>query len=69
MEQITSKDGKSSEEVEKVVMELCSNKFEEVIRYNEYSMRFQISNSFFTAFVKLYLESKKKKKIGITLYL
>lgn len=62
MEQITSKVGKSSEEVEKVVMELCSNKYEEVIRYNEYSMRFQISNSFFTAFVKLYLESKKKKK-------
>lgn len=62
MEQIVSKVGKPSDEVEKVVVELCSNKFEEVVRYNEYSTRFQISNSFFTAFVKLYLESKKKKK-------
>lgn len=62
MEQIISKVGKSSEEIETVVTDLCSNKYEEVIRYNEYSTRFQISNSFFTAFVKLYLESKKKKK-------
>lgn len=62
MEQIISKVGKSSEEVEKVVTDLCSNKYEEVIRYNEYSTRFQISNSFFTAFVKLYLESKKKNR-------
>ena len=62
MEQIISKVGKSSDEIKNVIVDLCSNKYEEVIRYNEYSTRFQISNSFFTAFVKLYLESKQKKK-------
>lgn len=62
MEQIISKVGQKGADCEKIVKELCSNQYEEVIRYNEYSMKFQISNSFFSAFVKLYIESKKKKK-------
>ena len=60
-EQISSRID-NQDDCKTVLKELCSNKYEEVIRYNEYSTRFQISNSFFSAFVKLYLESKKKKK-------
>lgn len=61
MEQIISRIGKK-EECEKILKELCSNQYEELLRYNENSTRFQISNSFFSAYVKLYIESKKKKK-------
>ena len=61
MEQIISKIGKK-EECEKILKELCSNQYEELIRYNECSTRFQIANSFFSAYVKLYIESKKKRK-------
>lgn len=61
MEQIISRIGKK-EECEKILKELCSNQYEELLRYNENSTRFQISNSFFSAYVKLYIESKKKRR-------